>query len=83
VPNPDAGGRQRASLAHQERTHVRPARDVSRGKVPTLETLQGIVDVIALYKLNMLMLYVEHTFAFRSHPLIGCGWGCVACRVWW
>jgi hypothetical protein len=49
--------------------------DVSRGKVPTLATLKRIVDVIASYKLNMLQLYVEHTFAFRSHPLIGRAWG--------
>jgi hypothetical protein len=49
--------------------------DVSRGKVPRLATLKRIVDVIASYKLNMLQLYVEHTFAFRSHPLIGRGWG--------
>lgn len=49
--------------------------DVSRGKVPTLATLKGIVDVIASFKLNKLMLYVEHTFAFRRHPDIGRGWG--------
>ncbi len=47
--------------------------DVSRGKVPTLETLKGLVDVLAQLKLNALMLYVEHTFRFRRHPLIGKG----------
>jgi len=47
--------------------------DVSRGKVPTLETLMGIVDVLASLKLNVLMLYVEHTFRFRRHPQIGKG----------
>jgi hypothetical protein len=43
--------------------------------VPTLETLRRIVDVIASFKLNMLQLYMENTFAFRSHPQIGAGWG--------
>ena len=47
--------------------------DVSRGKVPTLATLQHLVDRCAQLKLNVLMLYVEHTFAFRRHPKIGAG----------
>ena len=45
--------------------------DVSRGKVPTLETLKGLVDFCVRVKLNVLMLYVEHTFRFRRHPQIG------------
>ncbi len=45
--------------------------DVSRGKVPTLETLCELVDWCAALKLNVLMLYVEHTFRFRRHPHIG------------
>ncbi len=45
--------------------------DVSRGKVPTLETLFGLVDVFVKLKLNALMLYTEHTFRFRRHPQIG------------
>ncbi len=45
--------------------------DVSRGKVPTLETLCELVDYCAALKLNVLMLYVEHTFRFRRHPGIG------------
>ncbi len=49
--------------------------DVSRGKAPTLDTLKRLVDVLCSYKINMLQLYVEHTFAFRSHPRIGQGWG--------
>jgi hypothetical protein len=47
--------------------------DVSRGKVPTLATLKGIVDFCVRVKLNVLMLYVEHTFRFRRHPQIGAG----------
>lgn len=45
--------------------------DISRGKVPTLETLRGLVDVCVKLKLNTLMLYTEHTFRFRRHPQIG------------
>ncbi len=47
--------------------------DISRGKVPTLETLQGLVDLMVGLKLNLLMLYTEHVFRFRRHPLIGKG----------
>ena len=49
--------------------------DVSRGKVPTAETLRGLVDLCVRLKQNALMLYVEHTFRFRRHPRIGAGWG--------
>ncbi len=45
--------------------------DISRGKVPTLETLKGLVDFMVRLKLNLLMLYTEHVFQFRRHPLIG------------
>ena len=47
--------------------------DVSRGKVPKLSTLCYLVDQLAAYKYNQLQLYVEHTFAFGSHPDIGAG----------
>lgn len=47
--------------------------DVSRGKVPTLDTLKEIVDHLALFKMNVLQLYTEHTFDFPSHPRIGLG----------
>lgn len=52
--------------------------DISRGKVPTLATLKRIVDIIASFKLNMVQLYMENTFAFRSHPRIGAGWGALS-----
>jgi hypothetical protein len=47
--------------------------DVSRGKVPTLATLHALVDLCVRLKLNVLMLYVEHSFRFRRHPEIGAG----------
>jgi hypothetical protein len=42
--------------------------DISRDKVPTLETLYGLVDRLAGWKINQLQLYTEHTFAYRQHP---------------
>lgn len=41
--------------------------DVTRGKVPTVNTLKGLIDKMAYYKLNSLQLYVEHTFAFPEY----------------
>jgi len=40
--------------------------DVTRGKVPTLETLKELVDLTASYKLNQLQLYVEHTYLYKN-----------------
>jgi hypothetical protein len=45
--------------------------DVSRGKVPTEAQLRALVDLCVRLKLNVLMLYVEHTFRSRRHPAIG------------
>lgn len=42
--------------------------DISRDKVPTLETLYALVDLLAEWKVNQLQLYTEHTFAYRAHP---------------
>lgn len=47
--------------------------DVTRGKVPTLETLLALADKCAHYKLNHLELYVEHTYAFRHHRDVWAG----------
>ncbi len=47
--------------------------DVSRGRVPKLETLYELVDWLDILKYNQLQLYVEHTYAFKKHPLIGKG----------
>ena len=40
--------------------------DVTRGRVPKLETLKALVDELALYKYNSLQLYVEDAFAFAE-----------------
>jgi hexosaminidase len=42
--------------------------DISRDKVPTMETLYALVDQLAEWKINQLQLYTEHTFAYRGHP---------------
>lgn len=41
--------------------------DVTRGKIPTVETLKKLIDKMAYYKLNSLQLYVEHTFEFKEY----------------
>jgi N-acetyl-beta-hexosaminidase len=42
--------------------------DISRDKVPTLQTLCELTDRLASWKINQLQLYTEHTFAYRNHP---------------
>lgn len=42
--------------------------DVSRDKVPTMETLYALVDWLAGCKINQVQLYTEHAFAYRNHP---------------
>jgi hexosaminidase len=49
--------------------------DISRRKVPTLETLRNLVVELSHYKINVLQLYTEHTFQFPRHPKIGAGCG--------
>ncbi len=44
--------------------------DISRNKVPTMETLYELVDVLASWKVNQFQLYTEHTFAYRKHPSV-------------
>ncbi|MDO4322386.1 MAG: glycoside hydrolase family 20 zincin-like fold domain-containing protein [Lachnospiraceae bacterium] len=40
--------------------------DVTRGRVPTMEYLKRLVDQMALYKMNQLQLYIEHSFLFED-----------------
>ena len=42
--------------------------DISRNRVPTMETLFTLVDFFSSLKYNQLQLYTEHTFAYRNHP---------------
>ena len=41
--------------------------DISRDKVPTMDTLFALVDMLASWKINQIQLYIEHTFAYRNH----------------
>jgi hypothetical protein len=45
--------------------------DLARGRVPKLERLMEMADLLSRYKVNQLQLYIEHTFCFRTHPGIG------------
>ena len=44
--------------------------DVSRDRVPTMETLKGLIDSLASWKYNHLELYIEHTFAYSKHSIV-------------
>jgi hexosaminidase len=44
--------------------------DISRDKVPTLETLYALVDLLASWKINEFQLYTEHSFAYRQHKVV-------------
>lgn len=41
--------------------------DVSRGRIPTLDTLKRLVDRLSMLKMNSLQLYVEHTHRFKEY----------------
>jgi hexosaminidase len=49
--------------------------DVSRGRVPKLETLLDLVDHLADFKINEFQLYTEHTFAYRKYKSVWRDWG--------
>jgi hypothetical protein len=44
--------------------------DISRDKVPTMATLEALVDRLAGWKINQLQLYTEHTFAYAAHEVV-------------
>jgi hypothetical protein len=46
--------------------------DISRDKVPTMATLEALVDRLASWKVNQVQLYFEHTFAYRGREEV---WG--------
>lgn len=49
--------------------------DVSRGRVPRLETLMQLADHLADFKINEFQLYTEHTFAYRNYEPVWRDWG--------
>ncbi|MBO3697940.1 family 20 glycosylhydrolase [Roseivirga sp. E12] len=44
--------------------------DVSRDKVPTMESLYLLVDQLSDWKINELQLYTEHTYAYKDHKVV-------------
>ncbi len=42
--------------------------DVTRGRVPKLERLMELVELLAFHKINQFQFYIEHAFQFRGHP---------------
>ena len=49
--------------------------DVSRGRVPKLETLLDLAEKLSDFKINELQLYTEHTFAYKKYQSIWQSWG--------
>ena len=49
--------------------------DISRGRVPKLETLLDLVERLADFKINEFQLYTEHTFAYRNYKSVWQNWG--------
>ena len=54
--------------------------DVSRGRVPKLETLLDLADKLADFKINELQLYTEHTFAYRRYKSVWQSWGALTAK---
>ncbi len=46
--------------------------DISRDKVPTMDSLRTVIDRLASLKVNQVQLYSEHTFAYRGPPRRPC-----------
>ncbi|MFX0150975.1 MAG: family 20 glycosylhydrolase [Candidatus Hodarchaeota archaeon] len=44
--------------------------DVSRDKVPTMETLYDLIDLLSTWKINQIQLYFEHVFAYKGHEVV-------------
>jgi hypothetical protein len=49
--------------------------DISRGRVPKLETLLELVEKLSDLKINEFQIYTEHTFAYRKYQRIWRSWG--------
>ena len=54
--------------------------DISRGRVPKLETLLDLVEQLANFKINEFQLYTEHTFAYRRYKSVWKNWGALTAK---
>ncbi|HTX22697.1 MAG TPA: family 20 glycosylhydrolase [Candidatus Aquilonibacter sp.] len=54
--------------------------DISRGRVPMLETLLDLAEKLSDFKINELQLYTEHTFAYRKYKSVWQSWGALTAK---
>ncbi len=54
--------------------------DISRGRVPKLETLLDLAEKLSDFKINELQLYTEHTFAYRHYKSVWQSWGALTAK---
>jgi len=54
--------------------------DISRGRVPKLETLLDLAEKLSDFKVNELQLYTEHTFAYKKYKSIWQSWGALTAK---
>ena len=54
--------------------------DISRGRVPKLESLLDLAEKLADLKINELQLYTEHTFAYQKYKRIWQSWGALTAK---
>ncbi|MEJ0089878.1 MAG: glycoside hydrolase family 20 zincin-like fold domain-containing protein [Limisphaerales bacterium] len=54
--------------------------DISRGRVPKLETLLDLAEKISDFKINELQLYTEHTFAYQKYKSVWQSWGALTAK---
>jgi hexosaminidase len=47
--------------------------DVSRSRVPTMEQLRSVVDLVAAHRGNHFELYIEHAFRYPGHEAVSDG----------
>lgn len=45
--------------------------DISRGPVPTMDTIKQSLRRLSELKINKFNFYIEHVFEYKKHPLIG------------
>lgn len=51
--------------------------DITRGKIPTVETFKRLIDNLAYYKVNALQVYSEHVFDFDEFKGVTVRTGCL------
>ena len=54
--------------------------DISRGRVPKLETLLDLAEKLSDFKINELQLYTEHTFAYQKFKSVWQSWGALTAK---